>query len=68
MSQYLKSIKSPHLTRFIKASKVVDKKYPDGFYTYGPDIDDYTEDGKALSAKAVAEYIAHYCVLLFNHL
>ena len=60
MSQYLKSIKSPHLTRFIKASKVVDKKYPDGFYTYGPDIDDYTEDGKTLSAKAVAEYIARY--------
>lgn len=60
MSSYLKANDTKLYHEFIPLSKYLIKKYPDGFYTYGPDIDDYAEDGKAMSAKAVAEYIARY--------
>jgi len=60
IGRYLKQADKKLYAEFIPLSNDLVKKYPDGFYTYGPDIDDYSEDGTAMSSKAVAEYIARY--------
>lgn len=57
---YLKNTNKKLYNKFIPLSRYLVKRYPDGFYTYGPEIDDYEKDGEALSAKAVSEYIARY--------
>lgn len=64
MSFYFKVNDIKLYYEFILLFKYLIKKYLDGFYIYGFDIDDYVEDGKVMSVKVVVEYIVWYVFYL----